>query len=131
MTLYVPFLSLAAARPIKLTQRFRLQAPFPLLPELILPEKHLDLRFTRTPRALYILSLKKPKSVMVIPARLPILKGDVISLVGRHGLIELDWEWVESEGELRILVGETGKARVEINRERIAWVFEVSYRQGV
>ena len=71
---------------------------------------------------------------MVIPARLPILKGDVVSLLGKHGPIELDWEWVEEEGgvggELRILVGETGKARVEIDRERIAWVFEVAYGEG-
>ncbi|KAL7417418.1 alpha-L-fucosidase-domain-containing protein [Mrakia frigida] len=101
--------------------------PFALLPELVVPEKKLNLRFTRTENSFFILSLSKPKSVFIIPARLPILEGDRISFLGRKGPVEVDWEWVEEKGELRILIGEVGNARVELDREKVAWVFEVEY----
>lgn len=65
--------------------------------------------------------------MFIIPARLPVLHGDRISVLGRRGPVAVDWEWVEKVGELRILLGESGEAWEQVERERVAWVFEIEY----
>ncbi|ORY24452.1 alpha-L-fucosidase-domain-containing protein [Naematelia encephala] len=98
------------------------QVPFTLVPEVITPE--LNVQFTRTETALYIISLKKPSGRLTIPAPLPVLEGDHVNLIGAQSGQKLDWEW--EDGSLIIHVPE---GAVEEAGLGIAWVFEVIYQR--
>lgn len=85
----------------------------------------LDVRFTRTADAFYIISLRPPAKHFILPAPLPILPGDTLQLIGGDTAYELPWSW--EEGALHIdLTGEV------LTREDFgaAWVFEVVYHQA-
>jgi hypothetical protein len=114
------------------------QFPFTNLPELIDESRSLNIRFTRTQSSLFIISLIKPSApTFIVPAKLPILKGDTVHLLGcgsgkgKHKKHkeeeELDWVWSEKNGgELRISVGRPEK---RIDRGSLAWVFEIRHRR--
>jgi hypothetical protein len=95
--------------------------PFTLLPEVETDDVHVY--FTRTEKAFYIISLRKPTSpAFKLQAPLPILWGDRIRLVGAKEDRVLRWEW--EDGTLSIEVDE---AAVESTGGGIAWVFELQY----
>jgi hypothetical protein len=50
-----------------------------------------DLRFTQTDHAFYILSLSELAETFFIAAPLPILEGDVITMIGAGNDTELAW----------------------------------------
>ena len=104
--------------------------PFDPLPELVHtlrpPPFDINVRFTRTPSALYILSLGRPSTPIFIlsDAKLPIVAGDRIFLLGANegGEVQLDWEYRGEDGELRILV-----SGLQLGPDREAWVFRCDY----
>jgi len=104
-----------------------IQDSFPLLPGLIDRNLNLDLRFTRTQDAFYIISLSRPSATMEIRAPLPILEEDRILLLGEGGRDrELQWKW---KGETLTL--EIGSEAVEEAGRGIAWVLEVVRGKGI
>ncbi|WYZ35206.1 hypothetical protein EsH8_I_001482 [Colletotrichum jinshuiense] len=86
-----------------------------------------DLRFTQTDEAFYIVFLEKPAVVdgwVGIKAPIPILEGDIVSLVNVKGGEELRWQSTSSGEKLEL------KIRVEdalIDEEQLGWVFKVAY----
>lgn len=94
--------------------------PFALLPEV--HEEDMQIYITRKDNALYLISMRDLPSSMEIPAPLPILKCDEISLVTEEGDITLPWTY--EEGLLRLDMSSVPKK----NREgQLAYVFEVKY----
>jgi hypothetical protein len=84
----------------------------------------LDIRFTRTQDAFYIISLKQPKHDFVLPAPLTILPGDTLRLIGSSRDYDLGWSW--KDGSLHVEMGSV------LSAEDFgpAWVFEVVYRDS-
>jgi alpha-L-fucosidase len=97
------------------------QTPFPLLPELVDEKSGLDLRFTRTAEAFYIIALRLPVSpILRVPAQLPVLKGDRITLLGsRHGE-SLAWTY-DGHRVLEIAIPPPARAK-----HQPAYVFRVA-----
>ncbi|ORY63067.1 alpha-L-fucosidase [Pseudomassariella vexata] len=88
----------------------------------------LDVRFTQTNNAFYVLFLEKPvvtEGVVKVPAPVPILEGDNVSLLTVDGGETLEWE-VSGQGssssELSIEVTEDLLAK-----EEFCWVFKIAY----
>jgi alpha-L-fucosidase len=81
-----------------------------------------NLRFTTTPGAFYIIALSRPSGgVVKTSAPVPILKGDVVTLLGGSGRA-LNWSAVEGGRGLVIEVGED-----EVGMVESAWAFKVQY----
>ncbi|KAI1120450.1 alpha-L-fucosidase [Nemania abortiva] len=87
----------------------------------------LDVRFTHTDDAFYMLFLDRPvveDGVVRVPAPIPILKGDEVSLLAVDGGRNLAWD-VGSQGDQKEL-----KIKVEdaqLDKDEFCWVFKVKY----
>jgi alpha-L-fucosidase len=77
-------------------------------------------RFTQTEDAFYILSLSQPTEEFVINAALPILEGDVITMIGAGNDTEAAWT-PEGEG-ISINV-----PSALTNAGKYCWVFKIEY----
>ncbi|KAK8864116.1 hypothetical protein IAR55_001362 [Kwoniella newhampshirensis] len=101
--------------------------PFVILPELITDA--IDVRFTRTTEAFYVVSLRPPTSpIFEIPAPLPILPGDRVTLLGAGlGGNSYELQWNSSHFSTSFEISEE---IVNITGLGIAWVIAVKYGQG-
>lgn len=87
----------------------------------------LDVRFTQTDDAFYILFLEKPvvdNRIVRIPGPLPILKGDEVSLLAAEGGQNLVWN-VAGKGGQEMLNIEVEEALLD--EEEFCWVFKIEY----
>ncbi|KAF2769289.1 tissue alpha-L-fucosidase [Teratosphaeria nubilosa] len=90
----------------------------------VTPESEIGkLRFTQTDEAFYILALDKPAAdeTFVVNAPLPILGGDIITMVGSGDDTALKWQ-----------KGDDGSVQIEVSAEMIeaeqyCWVFKITY----
>lgn len=87
----------------------------------------LNVRFTQTDDAFYVLFLEKPVvrgGQVRVPASLPILKGDEVSLLAVNGGGNLKWSVVGDKGQrtLHIQVGDK-----LLDKEQFCWVFKIKY----
>ncbi|KAI1274973.1 alpha-L-fucosidase [Xylaria sp. FL0933] len=87
----------------------------------------LDVRFTQTDDAFYVLFLNKPvveNGAVRIPVPLPILQGDEVNLLAVEGGENLAWNMSDDEGEKVLNI------RVEealLDKDEFCWVFKVKY----
>ncbi|KAI1826384.1 glycoside hydrolase family 29 protein [Xylaria intraflava] len=87
----------------------------------------LDLRFTQTDDAMYMLFLERPvpkNGFVQVPAPLPILKGDEVSFLAVDGGENLPWH-VSGEGAQRVLNFAVEDALLD--KEEYCWVFKIKY----
>jgi hypothetical protein len=77
-------------------------------------------RFTQTEDAFYILSLSQPTEAFAIHAALPILEGDVITMIGAGNDTEVAWT-PEQEG-ISINI-----PSALANAGKYCWVFKIEY----
>lgn len=79
-----------------------------------------SLRFTQTKDAFYILSLEKPGDTLVVDVRLPILEGDVITMIGGSNETEVAWKSVGEGTEITVpsALADAGE---------YCWVFKIAY----
>ncbi|KAI0189044.1 glycoside hydrolase family 29 protein [Astrocystis sublimbata] len=88
----------------------------------------LDVRFTQTDGAFYVLFLERPvvdNGVVRLPAPLPILEGDKISMVAVEGALNLAWN-SSCEGGQKVLHIAVDDGLLE--QDHFCWVFKISYR---
>ncbi|KAL0935970.1 glycoside hydrolase family 29 protein [Colletotrichum truncatum] len=86
-----------------------------------------EVRFTQTDEAFYAIFLEKPKVVdgwVSIAAPIPIVDGDVVSLLGVGGGTALEWK--------SIVAGDSHELKVKIDEalieeDEFGWVFKVLY----
>ncbi|KAI1082579.1 glycoside hydrolase family 29 protein [Whalleya microplaca] len=86
-----------------------------------------DVRFTQTDEAFYALFLERPvvrDGVVEIAAPVPILDGDVVSLLTVGGGEELAWK-VTGEGSQKVLAIEVDDALLD--KDEFCWVFKIKY----
>ncbi|KAI0010686.1 glycoside hydrolase family 29 protein [Xylariaceae sp. FL0662B] len=86
-----------------------------------------DVRFTQTDEAFYALFLERPvvrNGVVDIAAPVPILDGDVVSLLAVEGGEDLACR-VTGEGSQRLLSIEADDALLD--KDEICWVFKIKY----
>ncbi|PVH99546.1 glycoside hydrolase family 29 protein [Periconia macrospinosa] len=87
-----------------------------------LKDDGMDIRFTQTDDAFYILSLTKPTgSVLRIEADIPVLDGDRISLLG-FGDDGMDLAWSFDDGALSIEFDQD-----RLDEAEYCWVFKIEY----
>ncbi|PMD43788.1 glycoside hydrolase family 29 protein [Hyaloscypha variabilis F] len=79
-----------------------------------------DVRFTQTDDAFYILSLSKPSETFVVSAPLPILEGDLITMVGAGNNTQMSW--VAEEDGISITVPSALS-----DASKYCWVFKIAY----
>lgn len=87
----------------------------------------LDVRFTQTDKAFYVLFLERPApqdGMVDIAAPVPILEGDVVSLVAVEGGEDLAWT-VSGQGIRKVLKMEV--ADELLDAEEFCWVFKINY----
>jgi alpha-L-fucosidase len=87
----------------------------------------LDVRFTQTDDAFYVLFLGKPlvdNGMVNVPAPLPILEGDEVSLLAIDGGENLAWR-ASGEGDRKVLNIEVDDELLD--KEEICWVFKIRY----
>ncbi|KAI0402292.1 glycoside hydrolase family 29 protein [Xylaria palmicola] len=87
----------------------------------------LNVRFTQTDEAFYVLFLEKPvvdNRVVSVPAPLPIVEGDRVSLLAVDGGSDLVWN-VSGEGDQRVLNIKVEKTLLD--KDEFCWVFKISY----
>ncbi|KAI0547752.1 glycoside hydrolase family 29 protein [Xylaria curta] len=87
----------------------------------------LNVRFTQTDEAFYILFLEKPvvdNGVVKVPAPLPIVKGDEVSLLAVDSGQNLAWN-VSGKGDQKVLNIEIEHALLE--EDKFCWVFMIKY----
>lgn len=80
-----------------------------------------DVRFTTTENAFYIIAISRPSGALATIAPIPIMDGDIITLLGGTGR-PLSWT-VDEGGALRVEVSEEELDMVNL----LAWAFEVAY----
>jgi alpha-L-fucosidase len=78
------------------------------------------MRFTQTDDAFYILSFSKPTEVFTIDAPLPVLEGDVITMIGAGNNTEVAWR-LDREG-ISIIV-----PQALADEGKYCWVFKIEY----
>lgn len=78
-----------------------------------------NLRFTTTPDAFYIIALTRPSGSLKTSKPVPILEGDVVTLLGGSGVV---LGWRKEEQGLVIDVGED-----ELELVESAWAFRIQY----
>ncbi|KAI1424298.1 alpha-L-fucosidase [Xylaria sp. FL1777] len=87
----------------------------------------LDVRFTQTDDAFYVLFLEKPvveNGAVRVPAPLPILKGDEVSLLAVESGENLVWNISGSEGQKVLNI------KIEdalLDKDQFCWVFKIKY----
>ncbi|KAL3957093.1 hypothetical protein ACCO45_007671 [Purpureocillium lilacinum] len=87
----------------------------------VTPEE-VDLRFTQTNDAFYILSLKEPaQGSMSIQSKVPIVAGDKITALGMDKERDVEWS-----------ISDAGQLTIEVTKEMVAadkfcWVFQIKY----
>jgi hypothetical protein len=79
-----------------------------------------DIRFTQTKDAFYILSLSEPSETFVVNAKLPIMDGDSVTMIGAGNGTKLDWTFKDES--LSISVPEA-----LIAEGKYCWVFKIEY----
>lgn len=79
-----------------------------------------DVRFTQTDDAFYVLSLSKPPVTFFIDAPLPILVGDVITMIGAGNDTEVAWV-PDGEGISMTVPSALADAG------KYCWVFKIKY----
>ncbi|KAI3319793.1 glycoside hydrolase family 29 protein [Xylariaceae sp. AK1471] len=87
----------------------------------------LDVRFTQTDDAFYALFLEKPvveNGLVKVPAPLPILEGDEVSLLAVDGGENLVWK-ASGEGDQKVLNIEADDALLD--KDEFCWVFKIKY----
>ncbi|KAI1117686.1 glycoside hydrolase family 29 protein [Nemania sp. NC0429] len=87
----------------------------------------LDVRFTQTDDAFYVLFLEKPvvrDGYVRVPASLPILKGDEVSLLAVEGGGNLAWSVVGKGGQRALHIRVGNKL---LDKEQFCWVFKIKY----
>ncbi|KAI8624155.1 glycoside hydrolase family 29 protein [Xylariaceae sp. FL1651] len=87
----------------------------------------LDIRFTQTEEAFYVLFLERPvvgNGSVSVPAPLPILEGDQVSLLGVEGGGNLTWKLVGEENQMVLLIDID---EVLLDEDEFCWVFKISY----
>ncbi|KAI0104311.1 glycoside hydrolase family 29 protein [Nemania sp. FL0031] len=87
----------------------------------------LDVRFTHTDDAFYMLFLEKPvveDGIVGVPAPIPILKGDEVSLLAVDGGGNLAWNMV-SKGDKKELKVEVDDELLD--KDEFCWVFKIKY----
>jgi len=79
-----------------------------------------DIRFTQTKDAFYILSLSKPSETFVVDAKLPIMDGDSITMIGAGNGTKLDWKFADESLSIAVppALAAAGK---------YCWVFKIEY----
>jgi alpha-L-fucosidase len=98
--------------------------PFPLIPEIVNGD-HVHVQLTRTPKSLFLISLKDLSGrIFALESPLPVLPCDEIVFVTEDG--DIDVSWTYEEGVLRINISGVDEADYT---GRIAYVFEIKYRQ--
>ncbi|KAH9890799.1 glycoside hydrolase family 29 protein [Xylariomycetidae sp. FL2044] len=91
----------------------------------------LDVRFTQTEDAFYVLFLSRPRvdgdtGVVRVPADVPVLDGDVVSLLGVEGSEDLAWSVSDGvEGVRKVFEIEVDD--VLLDKEVYCWVFKIQY----
>ncbi|KAI1498455.1 glycoside hydrolase family 29 protein [Biscogniauxia marginata] len=86
-----------------------------------------DIRFTHTEEAFYVLFLEKPVVVdglVSVPAPVPILEGDEVSLLAVEGGQALQWS-VSGKGSDTVLGIEVQENLLD--KEEFCWVFKIKY----
>jgi alpha-L-fucosidase len=86
-----------------------------------------DVRFTHGPEAHYTFFLEEPQPVdgkVTIPAPVPAVSGDVVSLLGVKGGESLDFEIV-GEGSGKSIVISVSEDLIQ--QEELCWVFKIQY----
>ncbi|KAI0467354.1 glycoside hydrolase family 29 protein [Xylaria cf. heliscus] len=86
-----------------------------------------NVRFTQTDEAFYILFLEKPvvnNGVVRVPASLPILQGDEVSLLAVEEGRDLAWN-VTGKGDQKVLNINVGDALLA--KDEFCWVFKIKY----
>jgi alpha-L-fucosidase len=78
-----------------------------------------NLRFTTTPGAFYIIALSRPSGGLNTSAPIPILGGDVVTLLGGSGAA---LNWTVTDGFLSVDVGDE-----ELDLVDHAWAFKIRY----
>lgn len=90
-------------------------------PEVVDEERDLDIRFTQSNDAFYILSMKEPKvGEWLIEAPVPAVEGDRVAALGMDGEVEVEWRKT-AQG----LVMNVTEEMVEA--DQYCWVFKVEY----
>ncbi|KAH8660036.1 alpha-L-fucosidase [Xylariales sp. PMI_506] len=87
-----------------------------------------DVRFTQTDDAFYIIFLEQPvlsDGVVSVTAPVPILDGDLVSLLAVDGGESLSWETSEEDGESSLLITVSDTL---LAAEVYGWVFKVAYQ---
>lgn len=87
----------------------------------------LDVRFTQTDSAFYMLFLERPvvrDGAVRVPGPIPILKGDKVSLLAVKGGENLAWK-VDGEGDQKVLSIEVESGLLD--KEEFCWVFKINY----
>ncbi|GAW17194.1 hypothetical protein ANO14919_066470 [Xylariales sp. No.14919] len=87
----------------------------------------LDVRFTQTDDAFYVLFLEKPvveNGAVRVPVSLPILEGDEVSLLAVEGGENLAWS-ISGRGDQKVLNIEITDALLD--KDEFCWVFEFKY----
>ncbi|KAJ0319610.1 hypothetical protein Brms1b_003768 [Colletotrichum noveboracense] len=86
-----------------------------------------DVRFTQTEDAFYTIFLEKPVGVdgwVSISAPIPIVEGDIVSLLGVEGGDKLEWE-TSGSGDKKVLKVKVDEALIDA--DQFGWVFKVLY----
>ena len=90
-------------------------------------EEGLDVRFTQTDDAFYVLFLERPiveEGVVKVPAPLPIVHGDEVSLLSVEGGENLAWNLSGTEGRKVLNINVEGTL---LDLDEFYWVFKVKY----
>lgn len=88
----------------------------------ITPELGDNIRFTQTDDAFYILSFAKPAEKFVVHTTLPILNGDIVSMIGAGNGTVLSWMF---EGESGGIVVDVPESLADAGE--YCWVFKIDY----
>lgn len=90
-------------------------------------EGGLDVRFTQTDGAFYMLFLERPvveNGVVKVPAPVPILKGDEVSLLAVEGGENLPWDLLK-QGDQEVLTIDVEE--MLLDKDQFCWVFKIKY----
>lgn len=79
-----------------------------------------DVRFTQTEDAFYILSLTEPCETFLVNAKLPIMEGDIITMIGAGNDMKLDWTFEDDSLTIAVPPGLAAAGKY-------TWVFKIEY----
>ncbi|CAG8949483.1 hypothetical protein HYFRA_00007713 [Hymenoscyphus fraxineus] len=79
-----------------------------------------NLRFTQTTEAIYVISLVKPAETLLVDVPLPIMDGDVVTMIGAGNGTEVEWKSAGRGIEITVPMA-------LIDAGSYAWVFKITY----